>query len=151
MIFRRLNQFTREAPPALKYISWYNQVNFWGSMLMSVIAFVFLALLPAGGVPGLNPVLLILLLLAIVALNFMALLLTRRLLQGSWKAYLILLSLLVLQMFSFRTGDSGYYLGLGGIPVNAGFWFGATKVKINIPAVMIGCYLIGIRRELAKK
>ena len=146
--FVKVNRISKKSPKQIRYITLYNIVNFWASLILSVIAFIFFILvLPLDELTFGNLLTIAIILIVIVSINFFILKITLNFVLGSMKAYWILLIFFFLQCISIQTNNGNFEFALGGIPLTIRLPIEIVQININLIAAFFTIYLIVIKEK----
>ncbi len=138
----------RQAPKQLKYIAWYNIINFYSFILLSFLLPVIFILFEKNlDQYSWGQLALLLLPLIFVGLNYYLLVLTRKLLKGSKKAYQIMLIFFLIQIFGFDSENYSLYFELSAIPLKIELTIYGIAFKLNFIALFFSIYLLGIKNK----
>lgn len=138
----------KQAPKQLKYIAWYNIINFYSFILLSFLLPVIFILFEKNlDQYSWGQLALLLLPLIFVGLNYYLLVLTRKLLEGSKKAYQIMLIFFLIQIFGFDSENYSLYFELSAIPLKIELTVYGIAFKLNFIALFFSIYLLGIKNK----
>lgn len=138
----------KQAPKQLRYIAWYNIINFYSFIILSfLLPIIFILFEKNLNQYSWGQLALLLLPLIFVALNYYLLVLTRKLLEGSKKAYRIMLIFFLIQIFGFDSENYSLYFELSAIPLKIELTVYGIAFKLNFIALFFSIYLLGIKSK----
>jgi hypothetical protein len=140
-----LYKLSKKAPKELKRIALYNLINFWLTIIISYLGLlIWIIALPVEQLV-LKNFLPFLYIFPIIAINYLVIRINLDFMRGSKRAYWLLLLFFIIQCIGFKVGKTGFNFELGGFPLTYTFSIGSDYIKINIIAIIITSYLIGIK------
>ena len=145
-LIKELNTSSKKTSKKVRAITIYNIINFLLTIALSAGLSIF-SFVISEEITNENHLLIIFLPLVFVLINYYVLTVNKRFINGSIKAYWILLIFLCMQCVAIKIGEYSFELNLGSIPIYFSLNFGKYFLQINIVPIIFTLYLINVREE----